>query len=672
MSRQGRDTVLLARRLARPGHGVAVPQAVASALRARVMVVRQRNRQATILTRAILGKAGRPALLLKGIDIASRVYGDLGTRSMGDIDLLVKPEDMTAFDAVLQGMGYRPELPFAPVLLDNPHLHHLEYRADNGQLPIEMHWRLSRDAIALDLAEIWHRAEPAWEMGVGAFVMAPTDLLIYLCLHIKHHDFEVSPAHLWDLGEVLEWLPAEIDGAAIRRRAAEWGLERAVEIAMHQAARELGIDTSRLGYDPLPAEVAGLIPAALHRFGIDEDEDVETGRHTAMLLAGTGGWRARWSVLRTALLPQRAEMALRQGGGRRAGWLAQAYLAHWRDIWQRKKHVLIRWATNGGTVRARIGRMNALKTWVERPSSVLLIQLHHPHFEIVLALHDALKPFRSVSLWSNSLHFFERTEALREVGLPLHREGARYDAVVLVSGDRRPRRADFPDEIWRLIKKGPVLRVLHRFRHGRFQKPGEIALTAWTSRPFVPATTGLDHLKPAEPASPGPRRLLVQGNIGIRRNYALLSRIAGLGTNVEVRVRGLVGKQPLDVGEDIDLETDLPELAFHRDCAAADFILPLIDPERYPQYFSIQATSSVQIGLSYLLPFIAHRRLFELYPIVGYAYETDDELMACIERAGAVTAADYAELVSEAKAARQGLQQRNAETLRQALRSMAR
>jgi len=301
--------------------------------------------------------------------------------------------------------------------------------------------------------------------------------------------------------------------------------------------------------------------------------------------------------------------------------------------------------------------------------TALLVHHGRPHFEIILALSHDLRDVVSLSLWSDALDAFDRIPAIERIGLPLHRPDARYDYIIVISGDALPPPEDLPPEIGALVRNGPTLRVKHRF--SGTQAADELFLVPMAPRPFLPVSTGLESLRESDALGPGPRRLLVQGNIENRRNYGLLSRIAAVDADVELRVCGLTVAQRLAPDRRIRPYLDLPELDFHGACAGAHFILPLIDPVRYRGYFTNKFSSSILIGMAYQLPFIAHRALFDLYPIAGYAYRNDKELIACVTRAAATTEEAYAGMVSALRQARATARQANEDNVRRCLDALS-
>jgi hypothetical protein len=148
--------------------------------------------------------------------------------------------------------------------------------------------------------------------------------------------------------------------------------------------------------------------------------------------------------------------------------------------------------------------------------------------------------------------------------------------------------------------------------------------------PFVPAMTGFE---PAPRTDNSRHIVLTQGNIENRRNYDQLPRLAAHSPRLDFRVVGINAGLSLTTSSNLQTHFNLCEYDFHSACGTSTFMLPLLDPVGYKQYFENCFTSSVHMGFAYALPFIAHRALFDLYPIVGFSYRNTDELHDCLRKA---------------------------------------
>ncbi|MGO9990999.1 MAG: hypothetical protein ACLPTF_00590 [Steroidobacteraceae bacterium] len=269
---------------------------------------------------------------------------------------------------------------------------------------------------------------------------------------------------------------------------------------------------------------------------------------------------------------------------------------------------------------------------------LLLVHYRRQHFEVVLALIANLHEYYDLSVWSNFLHVFDRKALLSGLGVALFDASLDYDALVIVSGEETPEPSEAGPELWRLLGAKPVIRIMHRWRAP--ERLGELRLFPKTTFPFIPCITNL--VFPNKAAAIDRRSFLVQGNVENRRNYGMLSAFIEKFPQLDFNVVGIKSATELKSAKNLYLRFNQTERDFHSICASSTFILPLIDPVGYKQYFVECFSSSIFIGFAYNLPFIAHRDLFNLYPIVGYPYSTQNEFLQCLESA-ATCDADHLE-----------------------------
>ncbi len=188
-----------------------IPASVAGALEAstraaRLQVLRQRA-EALRLLDALAG-ANVEAIPLKGLALRERYYPDPALRPSGDLDLLLRPGDAVRAEAILQGLGYRPnesELPASWYQLNRFH-HVVPYRLPGRDVQIELHAGLFEPAagITVDLDGLWLRSCGGEIAGRPVRWLSPEDLLLHLTVHAcASSRFQTGLRHLVDLGEVV-------------------------------------------------------------------------------------------------------------------------------------------------------------------------------------------------------------------------------------------------------------------------------------------------------------------------------------------------------------------------------------------------------------------------------------------------------------------------------------
>lgn len=202
--------------------------------------------------------AGIPVIGLKGVHLAEIVYGNLTLRSMGDVDLLVKREDLPRVEQAMTGLGYRPQEIRSP--RDYAVHRHLLPFVKKGAFPIEIHRTLDESGqFEIDVEGLWERARPARIAGVEALVLSPEDLLLHLCLHTAfQHGFRVPLRQVCDLAAAVQRYGQELDWRGLVRAAETSGLGKVCYYALAVAESLLGAG--------VPAETL----AALQASGGDE------------------------------------------------------------------------------------------------------------------------------------------------------------------------------------------------------------------------------------------------------------------------------------------------------------------------------------------------------------------------------------------------------------------
>lgn len=178
------------------------------------------------LLRCLKG-AGIETLSVKGLVLGQQLFGTIGVRHVGDIDLMVRPSDALRADAVLQEAGLRrtrPDFALTPrqareFLRVKPEF---EYRRDTSAHRIELLWRL----------EGLPGTESPWSNSVSCVVgghplrtIAPDLNAIYLCQHgARHGWFRL----FWLVDAAVLLRDPNLDWDSVMTRARQLDLERAL------------------------------------------------------------------------------------------------------------------------------------------------------------------------------------------------------------------------------------------------------------------------------------------------------------------------------------------------------------------------------------------------------------------------------------------------------------
>jgi hypothetical protein len=126
---------------------------------------------------------------LKGIPLAQSIFGDLGLRATGDLDLLVDEDSILEADRVLRGFGYRGLFQierFTPKRLTfyRTHWKDLAYHHPATGFEVDLHWRCFRNRAMAGAALC--EASTSETVSFGSFqvdTLPAMESLLYLCVH---------------------------------------------------------------------------------------------------------------------------------------------------------------------------------------------------------------------------------------------------------------------------------------------------------------------------------------------------------------------------------------------------------------------------------------------------------------------------------------------------------
>lgn len=289
-------------------HEAVLPRALRDAWRPRMHRLASTNFLLEMETQTLLGglaAQGIPAVELKGVSLARRLYGSPTAREVTDIDLLVREANLpTAAEWLLAAGWERDERARSTREARRDH-HHLIFRHENRALPLllELHWNLSPPShFQLTTDAIWRHVHQAPGSG---WQLAPELELVALALHLFQHNF--SPlARVVDLANFIRTTAPGWDLARLEALCAHSTRRRLVTLAALVATQVLVNDTPLAM--PLPAPLDGWTdrrirlaartlapPALLARPLFDYSRYYQTS-----LLAGevrVAGERARRSLL---------------------------------------------------------------------------------------------------------------------------------------------------------------------------------------------------------------------------------------------------------------------------------------------------------------------------------------------------------------------------------------
>lgn len=140
-----------------------------------------------------------PAVPFKGPVLAEKVYGDLGLRQVGDLDILIKRKDVIKAQHLLMAKGYVPELTLYGrrgidfIQFENS----ISYHHPRGGPPVDLHWEMTGRYLLTPICmeNVEGRLQHSDFLGCKIAILPDDLMILYLCLH--------GTSHCW---ERLEWL----------------------------------------------------------------------------------------------------------------------------------------------------------------------------------------------------------------------------------------------------------------------------------------------------------------------------------------------------------------------------------------------------------------------------------------------------------------------------------
>ncbi len=212
------------------------------AIRRRHVTLLRNGRMADALGRVLDGLAAAdvPAIPVKGLVVAERLYGTLAARGAADLDVLVHPTDLPAGRQVLLDLGYwqRPEPTFTALVHE---FHDPPYYVGEGNemVRLELHWNLWADRFfRSDIAGLWDRAVPGTLLDRPVRLLTLEDTLLHLAIHRSRSALRLR----WncDIAELVRAHGTQLDWEAVAERAGRIGARTATWVVLSMAERFLG------------------------------------------------------------------------------------------------------------------------------------------------------------------------------------------------------------------------------------------------------------------------------------------------------------------------------------------------------------------------------------------------------------------------------------------------
>ena len=237
-----------------------VPPAEMAALRQRY----QHNlHKALFLSRELIrivdqiAELGIDVMPYKGLALAEVLYADIALRQAGDIDLLIRPQDLPRVREAVGSLGYTPHLALS-LEEERAYLksgYELAFDGTAGPNLLEVQWAIHPRfyAIDFDMNALFQRAMRVDVAGHAVKTPAHEDLLLVLSAHAAKHVW-TRLAWLCDIARVMT-MP-DLDWPRIASHAAALGMTRILLTTLKLASQLLSVDIPAAATNALPADAA--------------------------------------------------------------------------------------------------------------------------------------------------------------------------------------------------------------------------------------------------------------------------------------------------------------------------------------------------------------------------------------------------------------------------------
>jgi len=299
-----------------------VPAAVRQALQGRCeRVVRSNLYLSSRLVEIAdaLDGAGVSNLALKGPAVAATLYGNQFLREFGDIDILVRSEDIAHATRVVESLGFVPWQSLSGA--QEELLPHVEYSRTftrpSDDLDLDLHWDLARSFFRgrIEAASLWADTASFDLHGRELRCLPPDLLLMALCVHGGKHGPFPWPRLKW-VCDVAEFVRRSetFDWEAALLRAGELGCRRSTLVGLALSRSLLDHELPPPVTEALASERQVVILARKIWAWLSSDAPVSLSfsEHVVVDLTLIDGSAGRWTyAIRRILTPTKKDWGSR-------------------------------------------------------------------------------------------------------------------------------------------------------------------------------------------------------------------------------------------------------------------------------------------------------------------------------------------------------------------------
>jgi putative nucleotidyltransferase-like protein len=188
---------------------------------------------------------GLDVIVLKGAALAEIVYGDIALRQMGDIDLLVRKEELAYAEEIMSSLNYSTYMDSkSQQFYRQNHFHLSPYVHRDKSIMVEIHHHIINHPFHINIDKWWERARETEIADCKALSPSPEDMLLHLCLHLFNHGYNKSLLRgICDISETLRYYEDGLNWTRIRDEVSEYGINKLAYSILYLVKRFYRIDS---------------------------------------------------------------------------------------------------------------------------------------------------------------------------------------------------------------------------------------------------------------------------------------------------------------------------------------------------------------------------------------------------------------------------------------------
>lgn len=274
-----------------------VPANIQSALNARFLAHSRRVLRFSAMLSAILQEfaANRVEVILhKGLALAQRLYGDSSMREFGDLDLIVRAEDVPRAHAALRELGFHPRLELTKKQ-ERAYLrtgYEYAFASSLGPNIVELQWQILPRFYAVEFQpeELFRRSCEIEFEGQRARMLCDEDLMLALCVHAAKHCW----SQLGMVRDIATLATNPLDWCWIFAQAKRLGILRILTVSLVLGRNLMEIDVppeafTGVGFSECES-IAGIVEHAMRR---NHEPDTESLDYYRFMMRLRENWQDR-------------------------------------------------------------------------------------------------------------------------------------------------------------------------------------------------------------------------------------------------------------------------------------------------------------------------------------------------------------------------------------------